>query len=80
MLKLLEDEAREKKSENNHNNKPSGSEQGGKKDHQDKNRGGNQGGNRDKKPHNNGKNEGRNRERHGKGERDKQSGGEQGQS
>ncbi len=85
MLKLLEDEAREKKSENNHNNKPSGSEQGGKKDHQDKNRGGNQGGNqggnRDKKPHNNnGKNEGRNRDRHGKGERDKQSGGEQGQS
>ncbi len=85
MLKLLEDEAREKKAENNHNNKPANSEQGGKKDHQDKNRGGNQGGNqggnRDKKPHNNnGKNEGRNRDRHGKGERDKQSGGESGQS
>jgi cell fate regulator YaaT (PSP1 superfamily) len=81
MLALLEDEAREKKSENNRNNKPSGSEQGGKKDHQDKNRGGNQGGNRDKKPHNNnGKNDNRNRDKRGKGERDKQSGGESGQS
>ena len=62
-------------------NKPAGSEQGGKKDHQDKNRGP-QGGNRDKKPHNNnnGKNDNRNRDRHGKNEREKQSGGESGQS